>query len=176
MYYLIAVLVVWWTTSAGTLISVLVGDQSNALVAAVAFVLITGGFINGVSPNYKELGDFTKALTSLSYNRWAVESVTVASYRNYPEYMWPLSKALMNVAGYCGLDENQVPSINKSLRGDVIIASDAPSWDDEWQQTDVIDPTCRAQKSRNSILTFIARDTSSGTWSSWRARDSSSGC
>lgn len=140
MYYLIALLVVWWTTSAGTLISVLVSDQSNALVAAVAFVLITGGFINGVSPNYKELGDFTKALTSLSYNRWAVESVTVASYGNYPEYMWPLSKALMNVAGYCGLDENEVPSINKSLRGDVIIASDAPSWDDEWQQADVIDP------------------------------------
>ena len=140
MYYLIALLVVWWTTSAGTLISVLISDQSNALVAAVAFVLITGGFINGVSPNYKELGSLTKTLTSLSYNRWAVESVTVASYQNYPEYMWPLSKALMNVAGYCGLDKNDVPSINKSLKGDVIIASDAPSWDDEWQQTEVIEP------------------------------------
>ena len=140
MYYLIALLVVWWTTSAGTLISVLVSDRSNSLVAAVAFVLITGGFINGVSPNYKELGNLTKSLTTLSYNRWAVESVTVASYRNYPEYMWPLSKALMNVAGYCGLDNAGVPSINKSLKGDVIIASDAPTWDDEWQQTSAVEP------------------------------------
>jgi len=140
LYYLIALLVVWWTTSAGTLISVLVGDRSNALVAAVAFVLITGGFINGVSPNYKELGSLTKSLTSLSYNRWAVEAVTIASYRNYPEYMWPLSKALINVAGYCGLDDASVPSINKSLKGDVIIASDAPAWDDEWQQASSIEP------------------------------------
>ena len=139
-YYLIGLLVVWWTTSAGTLISVIVADQSNALVAAVAFVLITGGFINGVSPNYKELGTTTKALTTLSYNRWAVEAVTIASYQNYPEYMWPLSKALVNVAGYCGLDDSGVPSINKNLRGNVIIASDAPSWDDEWQQVDEVNP------------------------------------
>ncbi len=139
-YYFIGVLVVWWTTSAGTLISVIVPDQSNALVAAVAFVLITGGFINGVSPNYKDLGTTTKALTSLSYNRWAVEAVTIATYQHYPEYMWPLAKALVNVAGYCGLDNAGIPSINKNLKGDVMIASEAPAWDDEWQQTTQVTP------------------------------------
>ena len=167
-YYLIGVLVVWWTTSAGTLISVIVGRQSNALVAAVAFVLITGGFINGVSPNYKELGTTTKALTSLSYNRWAIEAVTIATYQNYPEYMWPLSKALMNVAGYCGLDDSGIPSINKNLKGDVIIASEAPTWDDPWQQAATVTPNmpetqlveldinvyCSGYLERNLIIIF----------------------
>jgi len=140
IHYIVGLLVVWWTTSAGCLMSVLVGQQSNALVAAVAFVMITGGFINGVSPNYKELGATTKALTTISYNRWAVEAVAIATYQKYPEYLWPLTKALMNLAGYCGLDDAGVPSINKSLRGNIIIASDAPTWDDPWQQAGEVTP------------------------------------
>lgn len=138
--YLVGVLVVWWTTSAGCLFSVLVGRQSNALVAAVAFVMITGGFINGVSPNYRELGATTKALTSISFNRWAVEAVTIATYENYPPYMWPLTKALMNLAGYCGLDDSGVPAINKGLKGNIIIASEAPAWDDPWSQAKNVTP------------------------------------
>jgi ABC-type multidrug transport system ATPase subunit len=134
MYYLIGFLVVWWTSSAGCLISVLVNNSANALVAAVAVVMIAGGFINGVSPNYRELGVNTKRLTSLSYNRWAVEAVVINSYENYPPYMWPLSKALINLAGYCGLDASGVPSIAKSAKGNYVIASDAPAWDDPWQR------------------------------------------
>ena len=117
-HYLIGVLVVWWTSSAGCLISILVGQPANALVAAVAVVMIAGGFINGVSPNYRELGAATKRITSLSYNRWAVEAVVVASYENYPTYMWPLTKALVNLAGYCGLDASGVPAISgNSIKG-----------------------------------------------------------
>ena len=112
MYYLIGMLVVWWTSSAGCLISVLVNNPSSALVASVAVVMISGGFINGVSPNYRDLGETTKRLTLFSYNRWAVEGVVIATYENYPPYMWPLSKALVNFAGYCGLDEMGIPAID----------------------------------------------------------------
>jgi len=114
MHYLIGMLVVWWCSSAGCLISVLISQPANALVAAVAIVMIAGGFINGVSPNYRELGTTTKRITALSYNRWAVEAVVISSYRHFPPYMWPLTKALINVAGYCGLDKSGVPSINSS--------------------------------------------------------------
>jgi len=133
MFYLVGFLVVWWTSSAGCLISVLINNSANALVASVAVVMIAGGFINGVSPNYREMSPTTKKITSLSYNRWAVEAVVIGSYENYPQYMWPLSKALINLAGYCGLDGSGVPSIAKSAKGNYVIASDAPAWDDPWQ-------------------------------------------
>lgn len=135
LHYLIGFLVVWWTSSAGCLVSVLVGQPANALVAAVAVVMITGGFINGVSPSYRDMGTTTKDLSVLSYNRWAVEAVVIASFKQYPSYIWPLSKALINTMGYCGLDNSQVPPLSSSsLKGNYVIASNAPAWNDPWQQ------------------------------------------
>ena len=134
MYYLIGVGVVWWCSSAGCLISVLVNNSANALVAAVAMVMICGGFINGVSPNYRDMGVATKKISVISFNRWAVEAVVIATYENYPRYMWPLSKALVNLAGYCGLDTSGVPAIAGSSKGNYVIASNAPAWDDPWEQ------------------------------------------
>lgn len=134
MYYLVAVLVVWWTSSAGCLISVLVNNSANALVATVILVMICGGFINGVSPNYRDMSAATKRIAVLSYNRWAVEAVVIGTYRNYPRYMWPLSKALINLAGYCGLDTAGVPALAGSSKGNYVIASNAPAWDDPWEQ------------------------------------------
>ena len=116
-HYLVGVLVVWWCSSAGCLISVLVGQQANALVAAVAVVMIAGGFINGVSPNYRGLSPTLKRLTALSYNRWAVEAVVVTAYEHYPRYLWPLTKALVNLAGYCGLDESGVEPASSAGMG-----------------------------------------------------------
>jgi hypothetical protein len=116
LHYLVGLLVVWWCSSAGCLISVLVGQPGNALVAAVAVVMVAGGFINGVSPNYRGLSPALKGVTSLSYNRWAVEAVTVGSYQNYPPYEWPLTKALVNMAGYCGLDGVEIPTGGESVR------------------------------------------------------------
>jgi ABC-type multidrug transport system ATPase subunit len=132
-YYIVGLLVVWWTTSAGCLISILVGNPSSALVAAVAVVMISGGFVNGVNPNYRDLGTATKRLTSISFNRWAVEGIVIAAYSNYPRYMWPLTKALVNMAGYCGLDSAGIPSIGGSAKG-VEDAEHAPPWQETSQQ------------------------------------------
>ncbi|KAL4536815.1 hypothetical protein Ndes2526A_g06320 [Nannochloris sp. 'desiccata'] len=156
MYYLVGLLVVWWTSSAGCLISVLVNNSANALVASVAVVMIAGGFINGVSPNYREMSPTTKKITSLSYNRWAVEAVVIGSYENYPEYMWPLSKALINLAGYCGLDGSGVPPISKSSKGNYVTASNAPAWDDPWQTPDAISPTPSANLQEQDIEVYCA--------------------
>lgn len=127
--YIVGLLVVWWTTSAGCLVSILIRNPSNALVAAVAVVMISGGFINGVTPNYRDLGNFTKKLTAISYNRWAVEAVVIAAFQHYGDYMQPLTKALINMAGYCGLDTAGIPSIGSSAQG-VNPGEDAPPWED----------------------------------------------
>jgi hypothetical protein len=110
-HYALGLLVTFWCASAGCLMSVLVGSQANALVAAVAVVMVAGGFINGVSPNFRELAPGLKAATALSYNRWAIEAVAIAAYEHYPRHLWPLARAMLNVAGYCGLDQSGVPSV-----------------------------------------------------------------
>eukprot|EP00887_Chlorella_sp_A99_P006238 scaffold3.g6238.t1 len=120
--YVVGVLVVWYASSLGCLLSVLV-SPSNSLVAAVAFTMVLSGFLNGVTPNYAGLSPAMKAngsggaalpsrgrggakgamqatVTGISYNRWAVES---------PEYLWPTTKSVMLQAGYCGLDALALP-------------------------------------------------------------------
>ncbi|PRW59962.1 white-brown complex 30 [Chlorella sorokiniana] len=101
--YGVGVLVVWYCTSLGTLMSVL-APPSSSLMATAALLLIAGGMLNGVSPNYRDMAPALRGLTSISYNRWAVELVTVLSFSQYPQWRWPSTKAVMATAGYCGLD------------------------------------------------------------------------
>ena len=54
-----AVLVVWYGSGVGCLMSVLLPPQSS-LTAAVAAVMVLGGFLNGVQPQLRSLTPFTK--------------------------------------------------------------------------------------------------------------------
>lgn len=49
-----AVLVTWYTSGLGYLMSVIMAPQ-NSMVAAVAVCMIVGGFLNGVEPRYRSL-------------------------------------------------------------------------------------------------------------------------
>ena len=55
----VALLVVWYTSGVGYLMSVLLPPQSS-LTAAVAAVMVLGGFFNGVQPRLRSLTPFTK--------------------------------------------------------------------------------------------------------------------
>ncbi|KAL4458314.1 hypothetical protein ABPG75_013179 [Micractinium tetrahymenae] len=98
----VGVLVCWFCTSLGALVSLL-APPSSSLMATVALLMIMGGMLNGVSPNYREMAPSLRSLTSISYNRWAIEIVTVQSFAHFPEWRWPATKSAMNAAGYCGL-------------------------------------------------------------------------
>ena len=50
----VAVLVTWYTSGLGYLMSVIMAPQ-NSMVAAVAVCMIVGGFLNGVEPRYRTL-------------------------------------------------------------------------------------------------------------------------
>lgn len=50
----VAVLVTWYTSGLGYLMSVTLAPQ-NSMVAAVAVCMIVGGFLNGVEPRYRTL-------------------------------------------------------------------------------------------------------------------------
>ena len=55
----VAVLVVWYASGVGYVASILMAPQ-NAMTAAVATVMIMGGFLNGVQPRYVSLSPFMK--------------------------------------------------------------------------------------------------------------------
>ena len=50
----VAVLVTWYTSGLGYLMSVVMAPQ-NSMVAAVAVCMIVGGFLNGVEPKFRTL-------------------------------------------------------------------------------------------------------------------------
>lgn len=100
--YGVGVLVCWFCTSLGALVSLL-APPSSSLMATVALLMIMGGMLNGVSPNYRDMAPSLRSLTSISYNRWAIEIVTVQSFEHFPAWRWPAPKSAMNAAGYCGL-------------------------------------------------------------------------
>lgn len=55
----VAVLVTWYTSGLGYLMSVVMAPQ-NSMVAAVAVCMIVGGFLNGVEPRYRALTPIMK--------------------------------------------------------------------------------------------------------------------
>lgn len=42
---------------------------SSSLMATAALLLIAGGMLNGVSPNYRNMAPALRGLTAISYNR-----------------------------------------------------------------------------------------------------------
>lgn len=112
-YYLVGVLVVWYCSSIGCLVSILV-PPNNALVSAVALIIILGGFFNGVTPKYSDLSSGMQALTILSYNRWATEALVVDTFAAVPQHQHPLAKLVIVQAGYCGLESAPLPGDGNS--------------------------------------------------------------
>lgn len=73
-----AVLVTWYTSGLGYLMSVIMAPQ-NSMVAAVAVCMIVGGFLNGVEPRYRTLTTpmkhvFGKQIILHSCSTWAVSA------------------------------------------------------------------------------------------------------
>lgn len=124
-YYLIGVLVVWYCSSLGCLISVVVSPQ-NALVTAVSIIMLIGGFFNGVTPNFRDLSPGMRAITTLSYNRWATEAAVILNYQNLPPHVWPTARAMVNLAGYCGMASDPLasPSTTESLGSSALSPAD----------------------------------------------------
>ncbi|KAL0037315.1 hypothetical protein WJX79_001603 [Trebouxia sp. C0005] len=102
-YYIVAVLVTWYTSGLGYLVSVVMAPQ-NSMVAAVAVCMIVGGFLNGVEPRYRSLSPVMKHVFGLSYARWSTEAISAREFSQYDYYMQPRIHTIMSQIGYCGLD------------------------------------------------------------------------
>ncbi|KAK9803611.1 hypothetical protein WJX72_004863 [[Myrmecia] bisecta] len=105
-YYTVSLLVVWYTTGLGYLLSVVMAPQ-NSMVAVVAVTLVFGGFLNGVEPKYRSLTQLMKHVFGISYGKFAVESIMVQEFQRYPHYMQPRVHIIMDDVGFCGLDAKE---------------------------------------------------------------------
>jgi len=112
-WYAAAVGVAWWVSGLALLVSA-VAPVRSALVAGVFVALMFGAFLNGASPSVADAraaaasgssgGRALLALLGASYNRWAVEALSLAEFRR-----WGLERrgAMLGVAralGLCRLD------------------------------------------------------------------------
>ncbi|EFJ45800.1 hypothetical protein VOLCADRAFT_93890 [Volvox carteri f. nagariensis] len=114
-YYAISVGVWWWASG----FSYLLSDSpfvpaAAAPTAAVLTTLIAGGLLNGFGTPSLSVARGTPAgaLLGLSYNRWALEGLTVSELDHYMATHRNVIAAMYREKGICGMD--------RDFRGDLL--------------------------------------------------------
>ncbi|KXZ50300.1 hypothetical protein GPECTOR_17g939 [Gonium pectorale] len=97
--------VCWWCSGMAYLVSAVLPPQS-VLMAGVFIALICGAFLHGLSPTLAAArGTALEGVLGLSYNRWAMEAVTLAEFRYYEPDMRTTLMSLSRSIGLCGVDK-----------------------------------------------------------------------
>lgn len=108
-YYTVLVLLGWYTSGIGYLVS-LASPPRNVLLAGLAIALLLGGVANGVAPKLWQLEASHPLLwlDQISYTRWALQALytswlvpgAVSNPARAPE-----TAAWLSQLGFCGLDQ-----------------------------------------------------------------------
>ncbi|PNH07622.1 ABC transporter G family member 28 [Tetrabaena socialis] len=81
--YVVGVFVCWWASGMAYMVSAVLPPQ-NVLMAGVFVSLIFGAFLHGLSPSIASArGTLLEGVLGLSYNRWAMEIVTINELKYY---------------------------------------------------------------------------------------------
>ncbi|GFH16214.1 uncharacterized protein HaLaN_12594, partial [Haematococcus lacustris] len=103
-YYLVGLLVCWWTSGTAYLVAATL-PPSTVLMSGVFVALIMGAFVQGLTPTIAAgRGTFLEVLMGLSYNRWAMEALTLSEYRHYQDNLRNVLIMLAKGIGLCGVD------------------------------------------------------------------------
>jgi len=113
-YYLIYMLVFFVNSGMGMLISSIMAPK-NALLAAVLFPLVLGGFFSGVFPALNTVSPFLQHLSYASFSRWGIEAITIKEAAAFPAYI-PTETVLFS-NGY----ENTLDEYHRDIRWLIIL-------------------------------------------------------
>lgn len=103
-----AIMVCWWTSGLAYVISALPLALHWANLIAVFVSVIFGAFIQGLDPSVASATGLAVPLVAFSYNRWAMEVLTIAEYRHYdPGHASVILPRLAGI-GLCGLSEHEM--------------------------------------------------------------------
>lgn len=116
-YYIVALMVCWWASGAAYVISSLPFGQQWANLVGVFVALIQGAFLQGLNPTIAESkGTFQGILIHTSFNRWAMEILTIREYtyfdKTQPNIVW----TTIDKIGMCGMTHDVDTSITEALR------------------------------------------------------------
>lgn len=101
----IAVLVCWWTSGVAYIISALPLAMHWANLIAVFVSVIYGAFLQGLDPTINEsIKTFQSALIHMSYNRWAMEALTIKEFSHFEDTHANVVWNTMDKLGLCGLE------------------------------------------------------------------------
>ncbi|GIL69196.1 hypothetical protein Vretifemale_158 [Volvox reticuliferus] len=106
-YYVVSLGVWWWASGLSYWVTVLpLIPAAAAPTAAVLLTLISGALLNGwSSPTLVDArGTFTEVVLGLSYNRWAVETLTISELEKYMDSHGNIIAAMYSKKGICRLD------------------------------------------------------------------------
>lgn len=118
-YYLVGMMICWWTSGMAYVISALPLAMHWVNLISVFVSVIFGAFLHGIKPAIHEVGGtFQGFMVHLSYNRWAMEILTLEEYSYYeidkPNIIW----GVIDKIGLCGADGTlfDIDMVRPSLR------------------------------------------------------------
>ncbi|CAD7704522.1 unnamed protein product [Ostreobium quekettii] len=103
-YYCIGLAVCMWASGVAYMVSAFLPRQS-VLVAGVFVTLIFGAFVTGLDPPISSFrGTAVEYLLSVSYNRWAIEALTISEWKGYGWHLQNVITAMSAAIGICKVD------------------------------------------------------------------------
>ncbi|KAG2499694.1 hypothetical protein HYH03_002629 [Edaphochlamys debaryana] len=104
-FYVVGLFVCWWASGMAYLVSAVLPPQ-NVLMAGVFISLIFGAFLHGLSPTVASArGTLLEGVLGISYNRWAMEIVTINEMKYYQDDMRNTIVMMSRGIGLCGVDQ-----------------------------------------------------------------------
>ncbi|GFR49862.1 hypothetical protein Agub_g11964 [Astrephomene gubernaculifera] len=114
-FYVVGLLVCWWASGMAYLVSAVLPPQ-NVLMAGVFISLIFGAFLHGLSPTIASTrGGLLEGVLGFSYNRWAMEIVTISEMKHYQDDMRNVIIMTAKGIGLCGVDQLLVDDGNDEI-------------------------------------------------------------
>lgn len=118
-FYGVSFMVCWWGSGISYIVSAfpIAIQWANLIVVFVA--VIFGAFLQGLNPTISDsIGTFQGAVINVSYNRWAMEILTLKEYSFYDKLQPNIVWSIIDNIGLCGT-YNEIKGIMNDITNDI---------------------------------------------------------
>lgn len=103
-YYITGLLVCWWISGTAYVVSALPIEGQWSTLIAVFMTVIIGAFLQGLNPTLTDTGNWL----FFSYNRWAMEAMTIKEYLGHKDQQPNILYAVFDKYGICGTNNDRM--------------------------------------------------------------------
>jgi hypothetical protein len=94
-FYAVYCMIAWYTSAIGMFISVVM--EQSSMLTSIIIAMILGGFFSGTYPYLNDLSGVLKAITYVSFTRWAAEALTILEDEGLPAH---IDKSVLYINGF----------------------------------------------------------------------------